>query len=222
MPRGHARNALDVWGQTDAKPRENLALGTVESRMSHATHILPAEPAAAARDTAGTITASIKMRSKHARASKAMALATFAMAAGSGLQALLYLRSFGVNARTDGFFAAFALYAIFGVFSQSIRVTSAPLLVGNRPAVSITQFSAALGLIAVPVIIITGPLAALLASVLAPSGGAASRDVMVEALPVLGGAMVVQLWAAGGQRCWPCATVSRRSRWHMQAVPLPG
>ncbi len=139
-----------------------------------------------------------QMRSKHARASKAMSMATFAMAAGSGLQALLYLRAFGVNARTDGFFEAFALYAIFGVFSQSIRVTSAPLLVGRRPTITVRQFAAALGLIAVPVILITGPLAPVLARVLAPGGEPAVRSVMIEALPILGAAMVLQLWAAGG------------------------
>ncbi len=62
----------------------------------------------------------------------AMAIATLAMGATSGIQALLYLSSFGIDGRTDGFFVAFALYTSFGVFSQSIRVTSAPLLVGDE------------------------------------------------------------------------------------------
>ena len=48
------------------------------------------------------------LRAKHAHAGVAMAASAFAMAAASGLQAVLYLSSFGVNARTDGFFAAFA------------------------------------------------------------------------------------------------------------------
>ena len=59
----------------------------------------------------------------------AMSIATFAMAAASAIQAVLYLGRFGTNARTDGFFVAFALYSTFGVFSQSLRVTSVPLLV---------------------------------------------------------------------------------------------
>jgi hypothetical protein len=138
-----------------------------------------------------------ELRSKHARAGKAMALATLAMAAASGLQALLYLRSFGVNGRTDGFFAAFALYAVFGVFSQSIRVTSAPMLVGASPSAPPRQFAAALGLIALPVIALTGPLAGPLASVLAPGLGHVGRHVTETALPILGAAMVLQLWAAG-------------------------
>lgn len=141
---------------------------------------------------------SVELRSKHTRAGKAMAVATFSMAAGSGLQALLYLRAFGVNSRTDGFFAAFALYAIFGVFSQSLRITSAPLLVGARPRIGIGLFAAALAVIAVPVAVLTGPLAGELGRVLAPSGTAVSRSVTVSALPILGGAMILQLWAAGG------------------------
>jgi hypothetical protein len=166
--------------------------------MAYATQVQPVEFATAAGASTETVSDSTVLRSKHAQASKAMALATFAMAAGSGLQALLYLRAFGVNAQTDGFFAAFALYAVFGIFSQSIRVTSAPLLVGKRPAIMLRQFALALGLIAVPVVLVTGPLAGVLAHLLAPSGGTASRHVMEEALPILGAAMVLQLWAAGG------------------------
>ena len=75
------------------------------------------------------------LRAKHAHAGVAMAIATLAMGATSGIQALLYLSSFGIDGRTDGFFIAFALYTSFGVFSQSIRVTSAPLLVGERATV---------------------------------------------------------------------------------------
>ena len=54
--------------------------------------------------------ASDSLQEKHASAGLAMSLATLAMAAASGLQALLYLSSFGISGRTDGFFVAFALY----------------------------------------------------------------------------------------------------------------
>jgi hypothetical protein len=137
------------------------------------------------------------MRLKHAHAGLAMAVATFAMAAASGIQALLYLNSFGVDGRTDGFFAAFALYAIFGVFSQSIRVTAAPLLVGDDARLSGREFAATLALIALPVAIATVPLAGPLAGLLAPGLGDAGSNVTADALPLLGGAMVLQLWAAG-------------------------
>ena len=83
---------------------------------------------------------------RKARAGLAMSIATFAMAAASAIQAILYLGKFGTNARTDGFFVAFALYSVFGVFSQSLRVTSVPLLVepGARLAISFTRSSPSL------------------------------------------------------------------------------
>ena len=127
-----------------------------------------------------------------------MAVATLAMGLTSGIQALLYLSSFGINGRTDGFFVAFALYSSFGVFSQSIRVTSAPLLVGERPRLAPTELAFALVAIALPVAILTIPLAGPMAALLAPGLGEAGRGVTQDALPVLGIAMILQLWAAGG------------------------
>src|SRR4051794_35452642 len=102
-------------------------------------------------------------REKQAHAGVAMAVATLAMGVASGIQALLYLSSFGINGRTDGFFIAFALYSSFGVFSQSIRVTSAPLLVGAKPRLTPTELGLALGAIAIPVAVATIPLAGPLA-----------------------------------------------------------
>ncbi|HEY4779773.1 MAG TPA: hypothetical protein VIH47_09300 [Solirubrobacterales bacterium] len=135
---------------------------------------------------------------KHAQAGMAMAAATFAMAVASGLQAALYLHSFGINGRTDGFFVAFALYSVFGVFSQSIRVTSAPLLVDRIRGLQPREFGATLLLIAVPVAVLTIPLAHPLAFVLAPGLSDGARAVTQDALPILGLAMILQLWAAGG------------------------
>jgi peptidoglycan biosynthesis protein MviN/MurJ (putative lipid II flippase) len=135
---------------------------------------------------------------RKARAGLAMSLATFAMAAASAIQAVLYLGHFGTNVRTDGFFVAFALYSTFGVFSQSLRLTSVPLLVEPGARLSVRAFAATLACVALPILLLTiplaGPLAHLIAPGLAPSGRAATRS----ALPVLGCAMVLQLWAAGG------------------------
>src|SRR3954470_20504982 len=117
------------------------------------------------------------MREKHAHAGVAMAVATLAMGAASGIQALLYLSSFGAGARTDGFFVAFALYTSFGVFSQSIRVTAAPLLVGDKARLSTGEFAIALCAIAIPVTIATVPLAGPLAALLAPGLGDTGRGV---------------------------------------------
>jgi peptidoglycan biosynthesis protein MviN/MurJ (putative lipid II flippase) len=133
---------------------------------------------------------------RKARAGMAMSLATFAMAAASAIQAVLYLGHFGTNTRTDGFFVAFALYSTFGVFSQSLRLTSVPLLVEPGARLSVREFAATLGCVALPVLIITVPLAGPLAHLIAPGLDPQGREVTASALPVLGCAMVLQLWAA--------------------------
>jgi hypothetical protein len=148
-----------------------------------------AEPAA---------TGESKLRAKHAHAGVAMAAATLAMGLTSGIQALLYLSSYGIGGKTDGFFIAFALYTSFGVFSQSIRITSTPFLVGSRPRLSPAEFGAALVVIAIPVALLTIPLAGPVAALLAPGLTAAQRGITESALPILGIAMILQLWAAGG------------------------
>jgi peptidoglycan biosynthesis protein MviN/MurJ (putative lipid II flippase) len=136
--------------------------------------------------------------SSGARAGMAMSVATFAMAAASAIQAVLYLGRFGTNARTDGFFVAFALYSTFGVFSQSLRLTSVGLLVEPGARLSARRFAAVLGAIALPVLLLTGSLAVPLSHLIAPGLKAGGQHVTAMALPVLGVAMVLQLWAAGG------------------------
>lgn len=128
----------------------------------------------------------------------AMSLATFAMAAASGIQAVLYLSHFGTNARTDGFFVAFAVYTTFGVFGQSLRLTSVPLLVEPGARLAVREYAAALVVIGVPVLIATGPLSGSVSHLLAPGLSAHGRHETAVALPVLGLAMTLQLWAAGG------------------------
>ena len=138
------------------------------------------------------------LQRKHASAGVAMSVATLSMAAASGLQALLYLNSFGVNGRTDGFFVAFALYTIVGVFSQSIRMTSANLLIGERPRLRSAEYGICLALIAIPILVLTIPFADQFAHLLAPGLDAADRAVTADALPLLGLAAAMQLWSAGG------------------------
>ncbi|HEX3042651.1 MAG TPA: hypothetical protein VHP56_11250 [Solirubrobacterales bacterium] len=138
------------------------------------------------------------MQRKHASAGVAMSIATLSMAAASGLQALMYLNSFGVNGSTDGFFVAFALYTIVGVFSQSIRMTSANLLIGDRPRLLTAEYGVCLGLIAIPILVLTIPFANQFAHLLAPGLDAADRSVTADALPLLGLAAAMQLWSAGG------------------------
>ena len=135
---------------------------------------------------------------RKARAGLAMSIATFAMAAASGIQAVLYLSRFGTNARTDGFFVAFALYSTFGVFSQSLRVTSVPLLVEPGARLSIRRFASVLCAVGALVVLLTCALPGPLSHLLAPGLKDAGRSVTAAALPVLGVAMALQLAASGG------------------------
>jgi peptidoglycan biosynthesis protein MviN/MurJ (putative lipid II flippase) len=131
-----------------------------------------------------------------ARAGVAMSVAVLAMALGSGIQAVLYLSRFGTTERTDAFFGAFALYTVFGVFTQAIRITSVPLLVGPGRMRG-RQFASTLGVIAIPVLVACLALAGPLARALAPGVSPAARTVTVVGVRILGAAMVLQLGAAG-------------------------
>jgi peptidoglycan biosynthesis protein MviN/MurJ (putative lipid II flippase) len=139
-----------------------------------------------------------EQRRAEARAGMAISLATFTMAIASALQAVLYLGSFGADARTDGFFVAFALYTTFGVFSQSLRLTAAPLVVEPHARLRSRELVRALGLVALAVVVVTGPLAGPLAGLLAPGLDPAGRAVTQAALPILGAAVALQLLGAGG------------------------
>ena len=134
--------------------------------------------------------------SRAARAGLLMAISTLAMAGASAIQAVLYLGEYGATARTDAFFAAFAVYQVAGVFTQATRVSSVPLLVGDR-AIGMLRFFGGLAVIAVPVILACGPLAGPVADLLAPSATGSAHDLAVSALRILCVAIVLQLGAAG-------------------------
>ncbi|MBO9532546.1 MAG: hypothetical protein J7513_06205 [Solirubrobacteraceae bacterium] len=131
-----------------------------------------------------------------ARAGALMALSTLAMAGASAIQAVLYLGEYGATARTDAFFAAFAVYQVVGVFTQATRVSSVPLLVGDR-AIGMLRFFGAMAVVALPIVIACGPLAGPVSSLLAPSATGDAHDLATTALRVLGLAMILQLGAAG-------------------------
>ena len=132
------------------------------------------------------------------RAGMAMSVATFAMALASACQAVLYLGRFGTNIRTDGFFVAFALYSTFGVFSQSLRAHLGAPAGGPQRAPQLPPVRPydRPGRTACPDRY--RPAGHPLAQLIAPGLAASGRDVTASALPVLGAAMVLQLWAAGG------------------------
>ena len=93
---------------------------------------------------------------------------------------------------------AFAVYTTFGVFAQSLRLTSVPLLVEPGARLAVREFAAALVIIGLPVLIATGPLSGPVSHLLAPGLSAGGRHETAMGLPILGIAMTLQLWAAGG------------------------
>jgi hypothetical protein len=165
------------------------------------TEASAAQPPAPANNTRG-----------EARAGLALSVATFAMAAASAAQAVLYLSGYGTSELTDGFFIAFALYTTIGVFSQSLRLTAAPLLVEPGASLRPRELARALVIMALPVLLATGPLAGPLAALLAPVLSPEARAVTEQALPILGGAVALQLLAAGG-----ATLLAVRSRFNMIA-----
>src|SRR3954468_13609537 len=69
------------------------------------------------------------------------AIATIVLAGCAGLQGLLFLRAFGISARTDGFFAAYGLYVIVSLFGQTLRTSAVPLLAGTAARMTVGQFA---------------------------------------------------------------------------------
>ena len=162
-------------------------------------------------------------KAREARAGMAMSLATFAMAAASAIQAVLYLSLFGTSGRTDGFFVAFALYTTFGVFSQSLRLTSVPAArqrAHEQPRVR----GRARAHRAARDARSRSRWPARSSQLLAPGLSADARAVTESALPVLGAAMALQLWAAGAATLLAirAAFGARRGRLHRRRSRRPG
>ena len=117
----------------------------------------------------------------------------------SGIQALLYLSSFGIDGPHRRLLRRLRpLHQLRRLQPEHPGHLGAAA--GRRPAAPRHRASSALALlaIAIPVALATIPLAGPLAGLLAPGLGDAGRGVAESALPILGLAMVLQLWAAGG------------------------
>jgi hypothetical protein len=123
--------------------------------------------------------------------------AILTLAFASGLQAILFLHYFGASDRTDGFFAAYALYIVVAVFSQTLRSTAIPLVSGINRKMSATTFGWAV--VGLALVILAACLlgAAPLAQALAPGLTHGGRGVTEASLRVLALGMALQLGSAG-------------------------
>jgi hypothetical protein len=109
-------------------------------------------------------------------------------------------REFGRTAETDGFLAAYGLFAVIVIAAQAIRLTVLPQLARARQeqrlAGELAGFSLALGVFAVPLLLATLVGADQLAAVLTGSGSEVAQDTAAEALLWMGPAAVAHLFAA--------------------------
>jgi peptidoglycan biosynthesis protein MviN/MurJ (putative lipid II flippase) len=114
-----------------------------------------------------------------------------------GLLAIVVLLEFGKDAETDGFFAAYGVYAVLLALAQSLRATVvAKLVEGGAVFASLDRLlGAAVIVTALAVVLLTGlgrPLAALLTGDL----GAQAESTARTALAILGAAAGAQFVAA--------------------------
>jgi len=109
-------------------------------------------------------------------------------------------REFGSTDETDGFLAAYGMFAVIVIAAQAIRLTVLPQLARARQeqrlAGELAGFSLALGVFAVPLLLATLVGADQLATVLTGSGPELAQDTAGEALVWMGPAAVAHLFAA--------------------------
>src|SRR5581483_1785264 len=133
---------------------------------------------------------------RHLLDTVATSIGILAIAVTSAVEVLLFLHDFGTTDRTDGVFAAFALYSLVTVFAQILRTSAVPLVTGDAAPVLPADFVAAVtvmaAVVAVGGFVCATPLAAALGHSLPHEG----RDTVASALRILAPAMALQLVGA--------------------------
>jgi hypothetical protein len=131
------------------------------------------------------------------------ALTATSMLLVSGVAAVIGVviaREFGRTDETDGFLAAYGMFAVIVIAAQAIRLTVLPQLARAREeqrlAGELAGFALALGVFAVPLLLVTLLAADQLGTVLTGSGPEVARDTAADALKWMGPAAVAHLFAA--------------------------
>jgi hypothetical protein len=131
------------------------------------------------------------------------ALTATSMLLVSGVAAVIGVviaREFGRTDETDGFLAAYGMFAVIVIAAQAIRLTILPQLARarheQRLAGELAGFALALGVFAVPLLLATLLGADQLANVLTGSGSELAQDTAAEALIWMGPGAVAHLFAA--------------------------
>ena len=131
------------------------------------------------------------------------ALTATSMLLVSGVAALIGVviaREFGRTDETDGFLAAYGVFVVIVIAAQAIRLTVLPQLararVERRLAGELAGFAVALGIFAVPLLLVTALGAGQLADLLTGGGSEIAQDTCADALRWVVPAAVAQLFAA--------------------------
>jgi hypothetical protein len=130
------------------------------------------------------------------------AVTAAALAVQAGLAAVVGLvlaREFGRGPETDGFFAAYGVFAVLVLAATAIRLTVLPALARARAAhrlgVETTAYALALTVVAVPALLAALVVAGPIAGVLTGDVGGLARATAADALPWMVVAAVCQLYA---------------------------
>lgn len=127
------------------------------------------------------------------------ALSTLLVTAFAALVGIVIAREFGRTEETDGFFAAYGVFIVIVLASQSIRVAVLPSLARaqeqRRLAGTITGFAVALAVVAVPLLIVFELEAEPIARLLTGNGSDVATDACAEALRWMIPAAVAHLFA---------------------------
>ena len=130
------------------------------------------------------------------------AITAAALAVQTGLAAVVGIvlaREFGRGPETDGFFAAYAVFAVLVLAATAIRLTVLPSLARARAArrlgAETTAYGLALTVVAVPALVAALVAAGPIAGLLTGQEGGLARDTAAEALPWMVLAAVGQLYA---------------------------
>ena len=116
-----------------------------------------------------------------------------------GLLAVLVAAMIGSDARTDGFFAAFAVYSTLVSFAQSARTTVIARMLEGRTRFSVfNHYLGAAILVALIVSVAFGPLGDVLAQLLTGDLPEVAGTTARDALLILWPAAILQLFAALG------------------------
>ncbi|HEX2084891.1 MAG TPA: lipid II flippase MurJ [Solirubrobacteraceae bacterium] len=126
-------------------------------------------------------------------------VATVATMAAGGVLAVLAANLVGANAGTDGFFAAYGLYAMAVVFAQSARTTVVPrLLEGETRFAAFDRFLGGGVVVVLVAAVLLGPLGGPIASLATGDLPGEARETARTALLILLPAIAAQVFAALG------------------------